>query len=582
MSVLFLVLLTVAPIQETASRPAPAVGFIDATAAMNLEFLASCGTPAKRDIVEANGAGAAVADFDRDGDLDIFFAKGATLESINSGEGVAPELRVRDGGGFLNPGATSGLSILKGWWTGVAAGDADGDGDVDLYLCGYLKSVYLENDTKTGGPIHFIDKTRQSGLSDGGWATAACWFDADNDGDLDLYLVRYLELDPRNPPRGTVGSLHLPCTWRGMPVYCGPRGFVATPDRFFKNKGDGTFVESTSDSGFDAAPASYGLGICPVDYDLDGDVDLYISNDSKANFLWRNDGGKFIECAFEAGAGLGDDGSTYAGMGVAADDATGDGFPEIVVTNFSDEPVSLYKNRRRDAAGNVLFDTISTGSGLAARTMATLKWGVDFADFDLDGDLDLFVANGHVYPQADSPNTGTTYRQQNQVFLNDGNGKYELLKPAAGSPLLERRAHRTLMLLDVNDDAASDLLIIPVDGPAVLLQNNIAAPAAGGPSRMRIELQGKGRNSEALGAIVTIRAGGREMTRQYRRGGSYGGSRDPRLCFAVPGGSLDEIRVRWPGGEVETIAGAGLVNHLLVIRQGAGIIQKQPVEPKTR
>jgi hypothetical protein len=569
---------------EGSVPPPAALQFRDATAAATLDFNARCGTPAKLDIVEANGVGVAVGDFDLDGDLDLCFAQGSTLEELNAGGGARPEIWLRDNGRYVRQSPSGALDTLRGWWTAVSAADADGDGDIDLYLCGYGKSAFLRNEfvdaTGQRAPaLSWTDATKESGLEDSGWSTGAAWFDADGDGDLDLYLVRYLELDPRHPPRGTVGSLHLPCVWRGLPVYCGPRGFTPTPDRFFKNNGNGTFTEATSEFGFDRAPASYGLGVCPIDFDRDGDIDLYVSNDSKANFLWRNDGGgHFTEVAFESGVGLGDDGSTYAGMGIAADDADGDGFPEIVVTNFSDEPVSFYKNRGPDARGEVLYDNASASSGIGAQTMATLKWGCDFADFDLDGDLDLFIANGHVYPQADSPNTGTTYRQQNQVFINQGAGRFTLWKPPAGSPLLERRSHRAVATLDFDDDGDSDILIVPVDGPAVLLDNGMPRPTEGGPARVRVKLVTNTKNTEALGAEVTLRAAGASQTRWVRRGGSYASSRDPRLCFGLGKAStVDRIEVRWPDGKRESVPGEGLVNCSITIREGAGVVDKSPL-----
>jgi hypothetical protein len=412
-------------------------------------------------------------------------------------------------------------------------------------------------------------------LTDSGWSTGASFFDAEGDGDLDVYLVKYLELDARNPPRGSVGPLRLPCTWRGHAVYCGPKGFTATPDRFFRNGGSGVFEEATSDAGFGAAPPSYGLGVCPLDFDLDGDTDLYITNDSKANFLFRNDGGTFTECGYLTGTGLGEGGATYAGMGVTEGDVDGSGYPSLVVTNFSDEPVSFYRSRGRDARGRVSFDFDSAGSGMAARTMSTLKWGVDMADLDLDGDLDLFVCNGHVYPQADAPNTGTSYAQRNQVFWNDGAGKWTEASWPAGSPLLTKRSHRALALLDLDDDGDVDALVVPVDGPAILLRNGLPSPARGGPARVRVELRGSGKNTEALGAVVTVVCQGKNLVRQVRRSGSYASSRDPRICVGLGGANaIEKIRVRWPGGAATEVSGEGLVNCAVVLGE-KGVVSKR-------
>ena len=559
----------------TPSAPPQPLAFTDVSDAVKLEFVAHCGTPEKRYIVEANGTGVAAFDADGDGDLDLLFAQGTTLEELNAGRGANATFLRNDGGKLTDATNEAGLGAVRGWWTAAIAGDVDGDGDVDVLVCGYLREVLWKNVTEKGGSPKFVDATKEARLADAGWSTGGCFFDADNDGDLDLYLVRYLELDPKNPPVGTVGTLHLPCTWRSHNVYCGPKGFVATPDRFFRNRGDGTFEEATADAGFADAPASYGLGICPIDYDLDGKMDLYVANDSKANFLWHNEGERFAECAYLSGAGLGDGGATYAGMGVAEGDADGDGLPDIVVTNFSDEPVSLYRNRGRDAFGAVTFDLVSTTAGLAAKTLATLKWGVDFADFDLDGDLDLFVANGHVYPEASLPNTGTSYEEPNQLFVNDGKGKFALHVPPAGSPLLVRRSHRAMILLDADDDGASDVLLVPVDGRAVLLHNDCPTPKEGGPARVRIELRGSNKNTEALGALVTVVADGKSFVRSVRRGGSYASSRDPRLCVGLGNAKkIDRIVVKWPGGAAETIPGEGLLGRAVTIEQGRGVVKK--------
>lgn len=550
-------------------------GWTEVQGALGLDFVARCGVPEKRDIVDANGTGVAVFDVDQDGDLDLLFAKGSTLEELRKGGGAHPEFYVNTGRGFERATARVGIASVRGWWTAVAAADADGDGDVDVLVCGFERTAYFRNDTPRGGEPSFVEATKEAHLTDRGWSTGACFFDADNDGDLDVYLVKYLELDAKNPPRGFVGPLRLPCTWRGHPVYCGPRGFTPTPDRFFRNRGKGVFEEATADAGFAAAPPSYGLGVCPGDFDGDGDLDLYVTNDSKANFLFRNDGGTFVECAFEAGAGFGEGGATYAGMGIAEGVVDDSGFPSLFVTNFSDEPASFYRSQGHDEAGFVRFELESARSGLTARTLANLQWGVDVGDFDLDGDLDLFLCNGHVYPQADAPNTGTSYAQRNQLFWNDGKGRFREHDPEPGSPLSVRRSHRALAVLDIDDDGADDLLVVPVDGAAVLLRNDVKIPDAGGPARVRVELRGGGANSEGLGAVVTVAAGGRRLPRQVRRSGSYASSRDPRLCFGLGRArEVEWIEVRWLGGRVTRVPGEGLVNCAVLIGE-SGVLSKR-------
>jgi hypothetical protein len=235
----------------------------------------------------------------------------------------------------------------------------------------------------------------------------------------------------------------------------------------------------------------------------------------------------------------------------------------------------VYRSRGRDARGRVTFDFDSAASGMASKTMSTLKWGIDMADFDLDGDLDLFVCNGHVYPQADAPNTGTSYAQRNQVFWNDGAGRWKEALWPEGSPLLTKRSHRALALLDLDDDGDADALVVPVDGPAVLLRNGLATAGAGGPARVRVELRGPGKNTEALGAVVTVVCQGRKLVRQVRRSGSYASSRDPRVCFGLgSAGAIDKIQVRWPGGPLTEVSGEGLVNCAVVLGE-KGIVSKR-------
>ncbi|HKB17291.1 MAG TPA: VCBS repeat-containing protein, partial [Planctomycetota bacterium] len=378
--------------------------FSEVSAGSGIEFRNLCGSPAKEYILEANGNGAALADLDGDGDLDLFVTQGTTIESWIRGEGESNRF-FRNLGGWRFEDATrsSGLD-RRGWWNGAAAADFDGDGDVDVYVTAYGHNALFRND---GG--RFREVGEAAGVDDPSWSTSAVWFDLDLDGALDLYVANYLEFDARHPPKGSIDRV--PCRWKGREVFCGPHGFPPTPDRVYRNLGDGRFEDVSALCGARSVAPSYGLGAVAADLDLDGDEEIYVANDSMPNFLFRNDAGTLVEVGVEAGVALSETGRAQAGMGVDSGDFDGDGLPDLVVENFSDESTGLYRN-----AGRLLFDHATHATGLGAPTLASLTWGLSFLDFDLDGDLDLLLANGHVYPQADDPDTGTSYRQPCQLF----------------------------------------------------------------------------------------------------------------------------------------------------------------------
>ena len=315
-----------------------------------------------------------------------------------------------------------------GWGGGVAVGDIDNDGRPDLYATNYGANVLYRN----RGGDRFADATQAAGVGGDQYSASAAFFDYDRDGDLDLYVANYVVFDaehlPAEPPLCTFFS--------GLQVYCGPKGLVGAPDVLYRNEGDGAFTDVTQASGVAAANRYYGLGVVPADYDSDGDSDLFVANDETPNVLFQNQGdGTFQDIALIAGVAYNGDGDVEAGMGTDFGDYDQDGDPDLYVTHFFTETNTLYRNE-----GGVRFSDVTTTAGLAAPTVELLGWGTRFFDYDNDGCLDLFVANGHVYPQVDQAETGTSYRQPNQLFRNEGGGRFAPV--SAGPGLAQAKVSR--------------------------------------------------------------------------------------------------------------------------------------------
>ncbi|HUR27856.1 MAG TPA: FG-GAP-like repeat-containing protein, partial [Planctomycetota bacterium] len=397
----------------------PRIVLTDEAAARGLDYVNRSGEAAKRTILEANGAGVALLDLQHDGDLDVVFSQGlASLAAVATGPGADLEVFLNDGAGRFSRGPGPGLS---GWWTGLATGDVDGDGDTDLAAGGYggLEVLLQGADGRLApAPQGSLVPAGVSGarLVPGApreqgaipwWSTSLALADFDRDGALDLYVGQYLALDPTNPPLGHVGdgALGIPCRWKGQTVFCGPHGLDPQRDRVLFGRGDGSFEDRTA-SALQGQVPGYALGVMVFDADSDGDDDVYVAHDSVANVLWINDGaGHFVDRAYVANVALSIDGAPEAGMGVAFGDVDRDGSFDFALTNFSGEPTELYFGAR------VGFDNRTHRLGLGRATLALLSWSAHLADFDADGALELFTANGHVYPQADAPGTGTSYGQ---------------------------------------------------------------------------------------------------------------------------------------------------------------------------
>jgi hypothetical protein len=508
---------------------------VDVTAESGIDFVHASGDPEKRTILSSVGGGAALFDYDLDTDLDLYLVRNG-----------ANELYRNEGGfRFDEVAEEAGLS-QRGRSIGCAAADYDNDGLPDLYVTRIGRDALYRN----RGDGSFEDVTEAWGIRAEGFSASAAFFDAEGDGDLDLYVARYVEPDQEFPAPGSEPT----CLWLGLPVMCGPRGLRGEPDIYYRNEGR-AFVDATAESGLTDSIRAYGLGVVSSDYDSDGDPDLYIANDTNPNFLYRNDGGgHFEEAGLLSGAGYDGKGATQAGMGVDAGDANGDGLPDLFVTNFSHETNTLYLGSKEG-----LFTDATSEAGLATPSLGPLGWGTRFTDLDNDGDEDLFVANGHVYPNVSDVDQTTSYRETNQVFLNDGTGTFV----EAGS-FGRARSHRGAAFGDLDEDGDADVVVVAMDEATTVLRNDWPQ----GRHFVGLELHGRASNRDAAGTRVSLSAGARRQGKEAHASGSIFSSSDRRLLFGLGSAErADQIRIRWPSGQ-ETILEAVPADRYLIVVEG--------------
>jgi hypothetical protein len=516
----------------------PHVLFRDVTAESGVTFQHHA-APEKKYIVESMSGGVALFDYDNDGLLDIYFVDSLTVETAKTPSAARSALYHGLGNGRFEDVTEKAGVGHPGWGMGVCTADVDGDGWEDLYVTAIGKNrLYRNNHDGT-----FTDIAERSGVAAGGWSAGCGFADYDRDGRLDLFVSRYVKIDLDHLPEFGKDKT---CEYRGIAVQCGPRGLPGESDFLFHNDGNGRFTDVSKQAGVSDPNGYFGLGVAWFDYNADGWPDLYVANDSTPNFLYRNNGdGTFKDVAFPAGVAVSEDGAEQGSMGVAVGDYLNTGRLNLFVTNFSEEYNDLY---RHDGDH---FTDVSFSSKTAPTSLPHVGWGTAFIDYDNDGLLDLIVVNGHVYPQLEKVRLGASagYRQRKLLYHNRGNGTFDEIARQFGRVMMDERVGRGLAMGDLDNDGRLDLVINNLDGSPEVLHNELADRG----NWLMVKLTGSGGNTDAIGAVVTARAGPLTQTRIVQSGTSYISQNDMRVHFGL--GSLsqvDAVDVRWPDGTTST------------------------------
>lgn len=530
--------------------PSP-VQFTDITAPSGITFKHAL-SPEKKYIAESMSGGVALFDYDNDGYLDIFFVNSLTVELLKANKKTRSVLYRNNRDGTFSDVTDKAKVGDVGWGMGCAVGDFNNDGFDDLYVT----SIGPDHLFKNNGNGTFTDVTQKAGVSDPRFSTGAAFLDYDNDGRLDLFVTNYVGFDINNLPAFGEGP---GCQFKGVPVQCGPRGLPGAGDSLFRNNGDGTFTDVSKKASVADSRGYYGLDVVGSDFDGDGWIDIFVANDSTPNFLYRNNGnGTFTEIGFESGTALDKNGNEQGCMGVTLGDYDHDGLLDLFITNFDDEYNVLYRN-----AGRGSFVDVSYESGVAMISLPYVGWGTKFFDYDNDGWVDLFVANGHAYPQRGR------YLQRKLLHRNNRDGTFSEIAAEFGSALMEERASRGTAFGDIDNDGDVDIVVNDLDSVPQLLRND------GGSKNNWIIVRtiGTKSNRNGIGAKVKVVSGDLIQLDEVRSGGSYISQNDFRLHFGLEKrNSVDLIQVRWPSGAVDTLTKVP-VNRIVTVKEGKGLVE---------
>src|SRR6185503_5677219 len=532
--------------------------FTDVTERVGITFK-HVSTPEKRYIVESMSGGVALIDYDNDGLLDIYFVNSLTVDLVKSkGKTKSALYRNRGDGTFSDVTDKAGVGDI-GWGMGVAVADYNDDGFQDIYVTCVGPNHLLKNN----GDGTFADVTEKAGVGDPRWSTGASFMDYDADGYLDLFVSNYVAFDFNNLPEFGKDKT---CQFKGVAVQCGPRGMPGEGDSLYHNNGDGTFSDVTKKAGVTDPNGYYGMGVISSDFDEDGLIDIFVANDSTPNFLYKNNGdGTFKETAFISGTALNENGAAQGCMGVTVADYNHDGKLDLFITNFDDDYNVLYRNDGRNS-----FSDVSYASKVAPVSFPYVGWGTKFFDDDNDGWVDLFVANGHVYPQIKN------FHQRNFVHRNNRDGTFTEVAEQLGAPFSEKRAARGAAFGDIDNDGDVDIVINNLDGSGQILRND----GGNANNSVLIKTVGVRSNRDGIGARVKVVCGGLVQKDEVRSGDSYISQSDLRLHFGLEQcKKVDLIEIRWPSGTVDKVTDVK-VNTMLTVKEGKGAVEQKEFKVK--
>ena len=544
--------------QTAAGATVPQLVDLTPSTGITFQHLSS---PEQKYIVESMSGGVALIDYDGDGWLDIYFTNAPSVSMTLAGKKAKSALYHNNHDGTFTDVTDKAGVGYPCWAMGAAVGDYNNDGRPDLIVSCFGGVILYRNN----GDGTFTDVTKAAGLDkDVGWATGVAFGDYDGDGNSDLFVAHYVDLDLNDLP--SFGSKKT-CQYHDVAVQCGPRGLKGFPDTLYHNNGDGTFTEVAKQAGVDDSNRFFGLGVVWSDFDNDGKLDLFVANDGEPNYLYHNLGnGRFQEVALDAGVSVSEEGVEQANMGLALGDYLHTGWMSILITHFSDEYATLYRND-----GGLSFTDVSHAAGIARATTPFVGWGDAFLDLDNSGWLDIIMVNGHVYPQVDNAKTGTAYREPKLVFQNQRDGTFANVSAETGSAVTVPQVSRGLAVGDLFNKGRLDIVVENLTGAPMILE------ARSNPSHhwVGFELEGSPANRLALNARVRITTGKVQQLGEVRSGGSYLSQNDLRLHFGLENvAQIDKVEVLWPNGNVQVFQDVA-ADRFYHLKQGGTLSQRR-------
>jgi hypothetical protein len=516
----------------------------------------------KRYIIETNGAGVAFVDYDNDGWVDLFMLSGTRLDMPVGREPTNRLYRNRGNGTFADVTDKAGLR-RSGWASSVCVGDYNNDNYEDLFITYWGKNVLYKNN----GDGSFSDVTQKLGLLADAtrWGSGCTFIDYDRDGKLDLFVANYLKFDIANTPEPGKGAN---CTWKGVPVNCGPKGLPTDTNLIYHNNSDGTFTDVSESSGIAKVQGRYSMTATTLDFDRDGWTDIYVACDSSASTLYRNNhDGTFTDIAVEAGCAYSEDGQAQAGMGVATGDYNGDGLVDILKTHFSDDLPALYKN-----SGRGFFEDASRAAGFDLTRY--VEWGAGLVDFDNDGWPDVLIVTGSVYPEVEKIFKEYPHRGPRLIYQNLRNGRFRDVTTVMGDAILSPRSSRGCAFGDFDNDGDVDVLVMNMNEAPLLLRNEYFSKSTRGPNNwLMLNLIGTKSNRSAIGARVALKTGSQLQFQEVTSQSSYYSHNDHRLHFGLgQNKKADLVEILWPSGDREVLDNVP-ANKIVNIKEGSGIVR---------